>query len=602
MRGKLLNIKNLLLAIFIVGSIFYAPHASGQAATMTTNITTVCAGSASPVIKFTYTGTGNEGVAPYTFTYKINNGTNQTVTTVTGDTVSIFVPTNIAGDYKYTLVSVTGSTAVAQVLSTEITFSINSAPTVPIVAGTTTLCVGGTSRLSSVTTGGTWSSSDESIATVESDGDVIAQSAGQVAIYYTVTDANGCSSTAITTVTVYPIPTIEEITGTANVCVGTTTTFTTATTGGTWTSSTTSVATINSSGVITGVSAGTATITYNYTNPQTSCSASATKIVTVLAVPTVASIGGTFTVCKNETTTLTNNTAGGVWSSNLTGIATVNSSGVVTGVNAGTATISYTVTGANGCTRSAVQAVVVGAPTINPITATATTLCVGGTITATSTTAGGTWTITNSSIATINSSGVVTGVSAGTTSIVYTVTDGVTGCRNTATLSITVLAQPVPTFSFTDNPCSGSSVGFTSSVTGTGPYTYSWNFGDGSPTSSLQNPSHIFTSLGCGSATFTVTLTITDASGCSNSVVNTITVKQQPTVDYEDTRNPFTQFDNCGLTVPSSAFQIRLAKVDGASSCITGYNVNWGDGSTQQSNVQLPLSYTYTSAGTFNCW
>ena len=84
MRGKLLNIKKLLLAIFIVGSIFYAPQASGQAATMTANIETVCAGSASPIIKFTYTGTGNEGPAPYTFTYKINNGTSQTVTTVTG--------------------------------------------------------------------------------------------------------------------------------------------------------------------------------------------------------------------------------------------------------------------------------------------------------------------------------------------------------------------------------------------------------------------------------------------------------------------------------------------------------------------------------------
>jgi hypothetical protein len=120
MRGKLLNIKNLLLAIFIVGSIFYAPHASGQAATMTAINDPVCAGTASPVIKFTYTGTGNEGVAPYTFTYKINNGTNQTVTTVTGDTVSIFVPTNIPGTYKYTLVSVAGSAAVAQVLSSEI--------------------------------------------------------------------------------------------------------------------------------------------------------------------------------------------------------------------------------------------------------------------------------------------------------------------------------------------------------------------------------------------------------------------------------------------------------------------------------------------------
>ena len=109
MREKLFNIKNILLAIFIVGSIFYTPHANGQAATMAANITTVCAGSASPIIKFTYTGTGNEGVAPYTFTYKINNGSELTVTTVTNDTVSIFVPTNIAGDYTYSLIKVRGS-------------------------------------------------------------------------------------------------------------------------------------------------------------------------------------------------------------------------------------------------------------------------------------------------------------------------------------------------------------------------------------------------------------------------------------------------------------------------------------------------------------
>ncbi|MGB4723946.1 MAG: Ig-like domain-containing protein, partial [Sediminibacterium sp.] len=275
MRGKLFNIKNLLLAIFVVGSIFYAPHASGQAATMTANNSPVCAGTASPVMKFTYTGTGNEGAAPYTFTYKINNGSDLTVTTVTNDTVSIFVPTNIVGSFKYTLVSVAGGSAVAQVLSSEITFTINSAPDLPIVSGTNTLCVGGTTRLTPETGGGSWSSSDESIATVEADGDVIAHAAGQVAIYYTITNSDGCSSTAITTVTVYPIPTIEQITGTADVCVGSTTTFTTATTGGTWTwtSSTTSVATINSSGVITGVSAGTSTITYNFTNSQTSCSA-----------------------------------------------------------------------------------------------------------------------------------------------------------------------------------------------------------------------------------------------------------------------------------------------------------------------------------------
>ena len=600
MRGKLFNIKNLLLAIFIVGSIFYAPHANGQAAAMTANNSPVCAGTASPVIKFTYTGTGNEGTAPYTFTYKINNGSDLTVTTVTNDTVSIFVPTNIAGDYTYSLIKVRGSLVETDLIRSEIKFTINAAPTVPEVRGTTNLCVGGTSRLSSDSLGGTWSTSDESIATVEPDGDVIAHAAGQVAIYYTITNSDGCSSTAITTVTVYPIPTIEQITGTSDVCIGSTTTFTTATTGGTWTwtSSTTNVATINSSGVITGVSAGTATITYNFTNSQTSCSASATKIVTVLAVPTVADIGGTFSLCKNTTTTLTNSTAGGVWSSNLTNIATVGSiTGVVTGVSSGTATISYSVTGLNGCTTSVTQAVVVSAPTVNPISLTATSLCVGGTITATSATAGGTWTIENTNIATINSSGVITGVAAGTSSVVYTVSSG--GCSNSTAIGITVLEQPVPTFTFTNNPCSGASVGFTSSVTGTGPYTYSWNFGDGSATSNLQNPSHVFTSLGCGTATFDVTLTITDASGCSNSVVNTITVKQQADIDFRDTRNPTRQFNNCGLPVSSSSYTITLDRKSTSAVCVSSYTIDWGDGSTPET-VSLPYSHTYTRAGTFS--
>ena len=154
MRGKLLNIKNFLLAIFIVGSIFYAPHANGQAATMTAINDPVCAGTASPVIKFTYTGTGNEGAAPYTFTYKINNGSDLTVTTVTNDTVSIFVPTNIAGEYTYSLIKVRGSVGETQLTNSEIKFTINSAPTVPIVNGNISFCYGTTNQLSSSTTGG----------------------------------------------------------------------------------------------------------------------------------------------------------------------------------------------------------------------------------------------------------------------------------------------------------------------------------------------------------------------------------------------------------------------------------------------------------------
>ncbi|MCX6205354.1 MAG: Ig-like domain-containing protein, partial [Bacteroidetes bacterium] len=63
--------------------------------------------------------------------------------------------------------------------------------------------------------------------------------------------------------------------------------------------------------------------------------------------PVVADIIGTTTICKDSTSTLTDATIGGVWSSDNNAVATVNASGLVTPVIEGTVNISYTVT--NGC-------------------------------------------------------------------------------------------------------------------------------------------------------------------------------------------------------------------------------------------------------------
>ncbi len=63
---------------------------------------TVCINSASPRILFK----GLYGVEPYTFTYNINGGTDKTVTTVSGDTVSINAPTSVGGTFNYELTGV----------------------------------------------------------------------------------------------------------------------------------------------------------------------------------------------------------------------------------------------------------------------------------------------------------------------------------------------------------------------------------------------------------------------------------------------------------------------------------------------------------------
>ena len=83
-----------------------------------------------------------------------------------------------------------------------------------------------------------------------------------------VTNGSSCIGLLNTiTITVNPLPVVAPITGTLSVCVGATTTLSSTTTGGTWASLATGIATVDpSTGVVTGVAAGTATITYTFTN------------------------------------------------------------------------------------------------------------------------------------------------------------------------------------------------------------------------------------------------------------------------------------------------------------------------------------------------
>jgi uncharacterized protein YjdB len=138
----------------------------------------------------------------------------------------------------------------------------------------------------------------------------------------------------------------EAITGTGSVCVGSTITLGSATTGGVWSSSNTGVATVSTSGLVSGISTGTATISYTATGSFGT--GTITRIVTVNALPPSAgTITGTAIITAGNNTTLSNAVTGGIWSSSNTTLAYVGSTGVVTGVTAGTTTISYTVT--NSC-------------------------------------------------------------------------------------------------------------------------------------------------------------------------------------------------------------------------------------------------------------
>ncbi|MBI3140057.1 MAG: PKD domain-containing protein [Sphingobacteriales bacterium] len=110
--------------------------------------TAVCQHAASPFISFT----GATGTAPYTFTYNINGGASQSVTTTTGNSVTVAVPTSTVGTFVYNLLNVTDgtSTACSQNQAGAATVTVNPLPTAS-VSGTTEICQNGTAPVISFT-------------------------------------------------------------------------------------------------------------------------------------------------------------------------------------------------------------------------------------------------------------------------------------------------------------------------------------------------------------------------------------------------------------------------------------------------------------------
>uniref|UniRef100_UPI0011AF8C6A Ig-like domain-containing protein n=1 Tax=Aquimarina sp. I32.4 TaxID=2053903 RepID=UPI0011AF8C6A len=379
-------------------------------------------------------------------------------------------------------------------------------------------------------------------------------SSGTTDITYTVTDGNGCTSasSAVHTVTVNSLPTAAAITGATAVCMGATIDLTEGTAGTiVWSSSNLAVATIDGSGVVTPVSAGTTDITYTVTDGNGCTSASsAVHTVTVNDLPTAAAITGATAVCMGATIDLTEGTAGTIaWSSSNLAVATIDGAGVVTPVSAGTTDITYTVTDGNGCTSvsSAVHTVTVNSlPTAAAITG-ATAVCMGATIDLTEGTAGTiVWSSSNLAVATIDGSGVVTPVSAGTTDITYTVTDG-NGCTSASSAVHTVTVNSLPTAAAITGAtavCMGATIDLTEGTAGT----IVWS--SSNLAVATIDGSGVVTPVSSG--TTDITYTVTDGNGCTSasSAVHTVTIDPTPIiVDCPSDIIITTNTNNCSVPV-----------------------------------------------------
>ena len=254
--------------------------------------------------------------------------------------------------------------------------------------------------------------------------------------------------------------------------------------------------------------------------------------VTVNQVPAVPT--GTLGLCLNGTTTLTDATGVGTWTTLAENVSVGGGTGIVTGLGTGTADITYTLA---GCTSTA-QVTVNGLPTGFTASATPNPVCQGTTLTlAASPTGGGAtfaWSGPNSFTST-HATQDITNVQPNAAGVYAVVVTNSSGCSSTFSTSAVVVNGI--TASVDAGPvCTGHSLTLTGSIVGTSNWanTFSWTGPGLLVALSGQNQS-IETATTANSGIYT--LTADDGAGCT-VVAKTLTVTvNEPVTSVSPTSN-----------------------------------------------------------------
>jgi uncharacterized protein YjdB len=449
----------------------------------------------------------------------------------------------------------------------------------------------------------TWASTNPGVATVNANGLVSGVAAGAATV---MVACEGQSTPVAITVTVVPVASVAVSPASANVIVDQSVQLTATPKDAsgnplsgrtvTWATSNAAVASVSGNGLVTGGSAGTATIT------ASSEGRSGTATITVTPVPvasvSVSPASATILLGQTAQLTATPKDANGsaltgrlvTWASSAPGVASVSASGLVTGVAAGSATLTATSEGKSGTASITVTIVPVAAVAVTPAAA---NIRVGGTVqlTATATDSAGnvlagrvvTWASSAPAVASVNGSGLVTGVAAGTATL--TATSG--GKCGTATVTVTI----APVASVTLSPGSPSiRVGGTVQLAATTKDSagnvltgrvVTW--ASSAPAVATVSASGLVTAVAAGSATLTAT---------SEGKNGTATVTVNPVPVASVTVSPAAN----NLVIGQTA-QLSASTKDSAGNVLTGRTITWASGSTTVATVSASGLVTAKAAG-----
>ena len=545
---------------------------------------TIACQNSAPAPNITFTGAN--GVAPYTFTYTLNGGSNLTVTTSAGNSVTVPASTAITGNSVYTLVSVADANGCSQLQTGNAIINVKQTPTSATIAGTTIVCqnagapnltfsgFGGTSPYTFIYTinGG----SNQTISTVGGNSISVAAPTGTAGTFtYTlvsINDNNSCILPQVGSaiVSVNPLPT-AQIAGTTAVCLGGTSpiiTFTGATGTAPYTftykingGANQAITTATGNAVTVAAPTGTSgTFTYSLVSvsDNNGCLQNqvGTATITVNTLPT-ASISGTLAVCQNALApnitftgatgiapyTFTYNINGGTNQS----ITTISGNSVTVAAPTGTVgTFNYnliSVSDTNLCTQPQSGTAIITVKTNPTVDAVANAIycngAPGAAISFSSNPIGATFSWTSSvdiGFGTIGNGNIAsfTAINAGSSAVIATISVIATAnsCPGIATtFTITVNPSPVVNAISNVSNCNGASIAGISFSSATAGVTYDWTSSidvgfDLNGTGDI--PAFIGQNPGTTSVTATVSV-VASANGCTGPPrIFTITINPSP--------------------------------------------------------------------------
>ncbi len=606
-------------------------------ASISGNTTPVCINTAvGPDVVFT----GTLGTPEYIFTYRINGGTPIVSAPSVAGVLTIQHPTTVAGTFIYELLSVqnVGSgTCTRNISGQTVTVNITPDATVTLRPGDNdnqTVCINTPIiniryDVAGSGTGGAVSGLPAGVTGTYAAGVITITGTPTVSgvFSYTVTTTGPCltpQATGTITVTDNATIALTSAAGSDNqtLCINTpllvniTYAVGGSGTGGTVSGLPAGVTGVFAGGVITISGTPTVAGVFNYTvlttGPCVIPTATGTITVTGDGTLTLTSAVGTDnqSLCINIPITNITYAVGGTGTGGSVsglppGVTGVFAAGVITisGTPTATGTYNYTVTTTGPCVIPTAG----GTITVNPdasitLTSAAPTtsqeLCRNSALTdITYAIAGG------------GTGAGVTGLPAGVTGVYaggvftisgsptvaglfnYTVTT--TGTCVQKSLSGTILVNQLPTaaFTYTAPSCETRIIAYTDASTPNSGVlnSWTWDFGDGPPTSTLQNPTHVYAAAG----TYNVTLTVTTDKGCtSNPIANVpVTIDNRP---------------QAGFIIPEVCLSDTYAQFLDTSkltnAVIDRWDWNFGDpgsGPLNVSTLQNP-THSYSAVGTYN--